>query len=243
MTFLTAAAAALLATATPGPIRAEADTAKGGAATSKPTEAGKLDPMKFLSMFDKMFPAGPEPEPQRLALSRVATRGLLADGTYVRAMQNVMDGIVNRVLDVSAADFAAKDMKSKASAKDTLRDSIRKDDPHFDQRMAIVRKIAAEEMAKLSIYIEPKLREGLARSLARRLDAKQLGDLNAFLATDSGRAFGRETMTMWLDADVMRSMVMSTPDILMALPGAMKRIEESTAHLPKPKKKKVAAEK
>jgi hypothetical protein len=242
MTFLTAAAAALLAAATPGPIRAEADAAKSEPTTSKSTEAEKLDPMKFLSMFDKIFPAGPEPEPQRLALSRTATKALLADGTYVRAMDDVMGGIVDRMLDIDLAQFGEADKKGKNDLG-TMRDSIRKDDPHFDQRMGIVRKIAAEEMAKLSIYIEPKLREGLARSLARRLDARQLTDLNAFLATDSGRAFGRETMTMWIDADVMRSMVMSTPDILMALPGAMKRIEESTAHLPKPKKKKAEAKK
>ena len=236
MTFLTAAAAALLTAAAPGPIDAEAGAEKAQATPSKTTEAEKLDPMKFLSMFDKMFPAGPEPEPQRLALSRTATKALLADGTYVRAMDDIMSGIFDRMLDINLAQFAEADKKGKSDAG-TVRDSIRKDDPHFDQRMGIVRKIAADEMAKLSIYIEPKLREGLARSLARRLDARQLGDLNAFLATDSGRAFGRETMTMWLDADVMRSMVMSTPDILMALPGAMKRIEESTAHLPKPKKK------
>ena len=247
MMFLTAATAALLTAATPGPLDNEAAAPKADAviadAKDGKNEADAMDPMKFLSMFDKMFPAGPEPEPQRLALSRVAVKGLLADGTYVRAMDDMMSGIVDRVLDVSAADFAGKAKKSDASAKDTLRDSIRKDDPHFDQRMAIVRKIAAEEMAKLSISIEPKLREGLARSLARRLDAKQLGDLNAFLATDSGRAFGRETMTMWIDADVLRSMVMSTPDILLALPGAMKRIETATAHLPKPSKKKVEAKK
>ena len=73
--------------------------------------------------------------------------------------------------------------------------------------------------------------------MARRFDEKQLSDINAFLATDSGRAFGGQSMAMWVDPDVMRSMVGSFPEIMTAMPAAMKRLEAETAHLPKPKKK------
>jgi hypothetical protein len=53
-------------------------------------------------------------------------------------------------------------------------------------------------------------------------------------------------MAMWIDPDVMRSVMTSFPDIMTAMPGAMKRIETETAHLPKPKhdtppKKKTAS--
>jgi hypothetical protein len=72
--------------------------------------------------------------------------------------------------------------------------------------------------------------------MARRFDAKQLADINAFLATDSGRAFGRESLAMWVDPDVMRSMMQSMPDMMMAMPDVMKRLDAETAHLPKPKK-------
>jgi len=100
-----------------------------------------------------------------------------------------------------------------------------------------MRRVVGEELIKISAVMEPKLREGLARSVARRFDEKQLREINAFLATDSGRAFGAQTMRMWLDQDVMRSMMQSMPHMIAAMPGTMMRIEAETAHLPKPKKK------
>ena len=66
-----------------------------------------------------------------------------------------------------------------------------------------------------------------------------LTDINAFLATDSGRAFAGQTMRMWVDPDVMRSMMQAMPHMIGAMPGAMIRLEAETAHLPKPKKKAV----
>ena len=104
------------------------------------------------------------------------------------------------------------------------------------------RGVVTEEMAKIAKVIEPKLREGLARSMARRFDARQLADINAFLATDSGRAFGSQSMSMWVDPDLMRAMMGTFPEIMQAMPAAMKRLETETAHLPKPKKKVEAKE-
>jgi hypothetical protein len=49
-------------------------------------------------------------------------------------------------------------------------------------------------------------------------------------------------MRMWVDPDVMRSMVQSIPHMIGAMPGAMIRLEAETAHLPKPKKEEKADE-
>ena len=103
--------------------------------------------------------------------------------------------------------------------------------------MKIMRRVIGEELVKISAAMEPKLREGLARSIARRLDDKQLREVNAFLATDSGRVFAGQSMRMWVDPDVLRSMMQSMPHMIAAMPGAMMRLEAETAHLPKPKKK------
>jgi len=104
--------------------------------------------------------------------------------------------------------------------------------------MRIIEKIVGEEFAKMTAIIEPRLRDGLARSMARRFDEKQLGDLNAFLATESGRAYGRQSMAMWVDPDVMRAMISTLPEMMKGMPDATKRIESETAHLPKPKSDK-----
>jgi hypothetical protein len=213
-------------------------------AVAEPAEAEKdakaleqFDPAQIMAVFDKMFPAQPDPDPTRLALSMATAKVLLPDGTYTKMMDGLMGGIVDRVMDMSEADFGGKGKDGKAPSKETLRQAAIKEDPHFEERMRIMERVVTEEMGKIAKIIEPKLREGLARSMARRFDARQLADINAFLATDSGRAFGSQSMSMWVDPDLMRAMVGTFPEILEAMPAAMKRLETETAHLPKPKKK------
>lgn len=192
---------------------------------------------QMMAVFDKLFPAQPDPLPARLALSRVTVQSIFPDGTYAQLMDDVMDSFVDRIMNLSESDFGAKTKDGKPASKATLRDAALKEDPHFEERMRIIERVVTEEVAKLGKIMEPKLREGLARSMARRFDEKQLGDINAFLATDSGRAFGSQSMSMWVDPDVMRAMMGSVPEIITAMPAAMQRLETETAHLPKPKKK------
>jgi hypothetical protein len=199
--------------------------------------AEDFDPAQLMAVFDKLFPAQPDPLPQRLALSRVTVQSLFPDGTYGRMMDGMMDSVVDRVLDLSDADLGVKPKDGKPVSKETLRQQAIKEDPHFEERMRITERVLTEEMAKIARIVEPRLREGVARSMARRFDEKQLKDINAFLATDSGRAFGSQSMAMWVDADVLRAVIGSFPEIMAAMPAAMKRLEAETAHLPKPKKK------
>jgi hypothetical protein len=202
---------------------------------AKPEEA--FDPAQLVAIFDKMFPAQPDPDPARLALSTVTAQALLPDGTYTRMMDGMFGGIVDRIMELSEADLGAKGKDGKPASKETLRQAAMKEDPYFEERMRIMERVITEEMAKIAKIVEPKLREGVARSMARRFDVKQLADINAFLATDSGKAFGNQSMAMWVDPDVLRSMMASFPEIMEAMPAAMKRLEAETAHLPKPPKK------
>ena len=220
--------------------------AQDAEAPAKEEKAGKkkaddFDMAKMVAMFDKIFPKQPDPDPARLALATHTANGVLPNGTYAALFDEMMGGLVDKVLSINPADFGAKGTKGAAPA--SLRASMIKEDPHFDERMRIMRKVIGEELIKISAVMEPKLREGLARSIARRFDEKQLRDINAFLATDSGRAFAGQTMRFWVDPDVMRSMMQTMPHMVSAMPGAMIRLEMETAHLPKPKKKAVEAKK
>jgi hypothetical protein len=223
-----------VAAAAPGQKAAEAKTEE---AAKEAKAEPPFDPAQLVAVFDKMFPAQPDPDPARLALARTTVQSLLPDGTYARMMDGVMGGVVDRIMDLSEADFGAKGKDGKPPSKETLRQAALKEDPHFEERMRIMERVIGEEMAKISRIIEPKLRDGLARSMARRFDARQLTDINAFLATDTGRAFGNQSMAMWVDPDVLRAMMGSFPEVMEAMPAAMKRLEAETAHLPKPKKK------
>lgn len=228
------ASAACLALATPAPA---APDAKPPSAEKKAGEkkGDDFDMAKMMAMFDNIFPAGPEPDPARLALARTTAAGMLPNGTYAALFDEAMSGIVERILSVKPVDLG---VKATAGSATSLREQLEKEDPHFEERMKITRKVIGEELIKISAVMEPKLRDGLARSISRRFDEKQLGDINTFLATESGRAFAGQAMRMWVDPDVMRSMIQAMPHMISAMPGAMLRLEAETRHLPKPKKAK-----
>ena len=240
--------AALLAGAAVPAVAQAADAAKpggsgksAGAAKDAPdkAKAKDFDPAQLMAMFDKIFPAQPEPSAGRLELSRVTASAIFPDGTYGRIFDQMLGGMVDRVMGLSEADLGGG--KSGAASTTTLREQAAAKDPHFDERMRIMRRVIGEEFARIAGIIEPKMREGVARSMARRFDEPQLTTINAFLATDTGRAFGAQSMEMWVDPDVMRAMVTAFPEMMVAMPAAMKRIEAATAHLPKPPKPPKAA--
>jgi hypothetical protein len=227
---------ALPVSAAPNPAGQPATTPTKGQ-TSSTSNKPDFDLSQLTAVFDRLFPAQPDPPPQRLNLSRTAVKGLFPDGTYARMMTTMMHTMVERFMSLSEADLAMGGKKGTPPDTTTMRQEMAKDDPHFEERMQIIQRVLTDEFTKFAALIEPRIREGLARSMARRFDEKQLADINAFLATDSGRAFGSQSMAMWLDTDVMRAVMQSMPDMMTAMPQVMKRIETETAHLPKPKPK------
>ena len=112
---------------------------------------------------------------------------------------------------------------------------MKKNEPFFEQRMTIVGRVIGEEMTRLGPQIETPLRDGLAESIGRRFTVAQLGDLNRFFATDSGKAFGREVWLLWMDPAVFKGIIGTMPVLMKELPAVMKKVEAATAHLPKPK--------
>ncbi len=177
-------------------------------------------------------PAAPV-DPQRLALARVTVDSLFPVGTSGRMIADMMSGpTMDRMLDLSPPDLGIAGDKAP---KTSLRAEMRKNDPHFEKRMAIIGRVIGEEMARLAPQIETPLREGLAESVARRFDAAQLGDINRFFATDSGKAFGRELWLLWMDPAVFKGVIGTMPVVIKEMPAVMKKVEAATAHLPKPK--------
>lgn len=225
------------ASAAPNSTGQSAGTPTKGQTSSSAKKPDDFDLSQLTAMFDRLFPAQPDPPPQRLALSRTAVNGLFPEGTYARLMTTLMNTMIDRFMGLSEADFAMGGKKGAPPDMTTMRQQMAKDDTYFDERMRIIQRVLTDEFAKFAAIIEPRIREGLARSMARRFDEKQLADINGFLATDSGRAFGSQSMAMWLDTDVMRAAMQSMPDMMTAMPQVMKRIETETAHLPKPKPK------
>ena len=197
------------------------------------------DMAALIKMFDTFFPPQPDPDPARLALARTTVMTLVPTDSFGKSAGDMMGGMFERILEMRESDFPApkgKATRSKAPSTQTLHQSLVAKDPHFDERMRLTKAAVTKELLMYSAIIEPQLREGIARSVARRFDQRQLADINAFFATDSGKALGSQFLGLWFDPDLMRSMAKATPAMMVVMPGSMERIAAATAHLPKPPK-------
>lgn len=204
---------------------------------AKEAKAAAMDPAELMAgmmvLFDRFFPAGPEPEPARLELARHATMTMFPKGTYASSVSNFMEGMVDRVLDMSEADLAAmgpaakpkKGETAKVPSKLPLRAELAKKDPKFDAKVAAGKAFARTMFVKVGDVAEPKFREGMARTLARKFDARQLSEIQAFLATPTGAAYGRQMVGLWFDPEIMRGSFQAFPEIMALMPELMKEGE------------------
>jgi len=196
----------------------------------------------MLAMFDKLFPPQPDPDPARLALARTSVQSMWPNGAYGQMMTEFMGGIFDRVMQMKQSDLAALGSKPKKSpaaaggADLSLHDQAAAKDPFFDKRMAAIRDAVGEEFGKLSAIIDPRVRDGLARSMARRFDAQQLKDINTFFATPSGRALAGQSMQLWVDPDMLRSLFGAMPEMIKLMPDMMQRMKAVDDKFPKPPK-------
>ena len=229
----------------PSPAGISAGTASSLPVAVIPTDKTSLtkSPPNFEAMFaffDKLFPPQPDPDPARLALARTSVTAMWPDGAYGKMMTGFMGGIVDRVMQLKKSDLASLDPKaSKTNASATMKDLSLHDqaaskDPHFDERMAAMREVAGDEFGKISAIVDPRIRDGLARSMARRFDARQLNDINGFFATPSGRALASQSMQLWVDPDMMRSLFSAMPEMMKLMPDIMQKVKAANDRFPKP---------
>ena len=211
---------------------------KGAAKPKSPMEAMTPPNMDaVMAVFDKLLPPQPEPDPARLALARVSAAAMWPQGAYGNMMTSFAGGMVDNVMRLKKSDFPIpvdKKGKADATADLSLHDAAAAKDPYFDQRMAAIRAAVIDEFGKISAIIDPRVRDGMARAMARRFDARQLTDINAFLATPSGRAFAGQYMQLWLDPDMLRGMMGSMPEMIKLMPDVMKRVKEANDKFPAP---------
>lgn len=196
----------------------------------------------MFALMDKMFPAQPDPDPARLALARNTVNAMWPDGTYGKMMNGLIGGMITRAMQLKQSDFESLSPKAAkvsavASDKDeSLHDTLARKDPYFDQRIAAIGQVIDEESGKVSAIVDPRMREGLSRAMARRLDEHQLADVNAFFATPSGHAFAAQYTQLWVDPEAIRSIFNSMPDMMKLMPDMMLKVQAANDKFPKPPK-------
>lgn len=191
-----------------------------------------VDPFAAMAMMQKMmeklFPAGPDPDPARLVAARGMVLTMFPDGTYAQAMNNFMNNMIDRGLSMSEADVAdlvpatKKAKGAKPPSQVPFRQMLAAKEPNFDAKLATVRAFMGQSIVKLGVVVEPKFRDGMARAMARKFDARQMAEISAFLATPTGQTYGREMVGLWFEPDVMHGAMNVLPDMMKMLPDIMK---------------------
>lgn len=248
----TAPAAAAPAVAPPPVVRIERPAPDAPGTKAAPHAATKAaDQAAAMSMFadmavkalDRILPPQADPEPARLALARTTMDGFMPAGSYGRMMNvltdNAMNHVYGRLMGMTGTELSnaiGLPLSSGPNAGLTLREQASKGDPMFDARIkAYVAAFKDETKASMAI-IEPKMREGMARAVARRFNALQLVELNRFFATETGRAFGQDMMLLWIDGDVFRGIFAAMPELMRSMPQSAKRFAAIDRQYPWPKK-------
>ncbi|MEO7814311.1 MAG: hypothetical protein ABIR87_02585 [Sphingomicrobium sp.] len=243
-----AAASAAPPTVIVSPSPAPGATAASSAATKAANQAAQMAMFADMAVkaLDRVLPPQPEPDPARLALARTTMNGFLPAGSYPRMANvmtdNLMNGVYNRLMGMTGTELSnaiGLPISSGADAALTLRQQASKGDPLFDARIKAYTAAFKEEMRQTMGVMEPRMREGMARAMARRFDAAQLTDLNRFFATDTGRAFGQDMILLFIDGDVFRGMFAAMPDLMRAMPQSAARFAAIEKQYPWPKKAEV----
>lgn len=231
---------------TPAPAPAQKSAASE--ATKAANQAASMSMFADMAVkaLDRILPPQPDPDPARLALARTTMNGFLPVGSYSRMTNlmtdNLMNNVYGRLMAMTGTELSnaiGMPIASGPNAGLTLRQQASKGDPMFDARIRAYAAAFKDEMKQTMGIMEPKMREGMARAMARRFDANQLADLNRFFATDTGRAFGQDMMLLWIDGDVFRGMFAAMPDMMRAMPQSAARFAAIEKQYPWPKKAEV----
>ncbi|WP_417612892.1 DUF2059 domain-containing protein [Parasphingorhabdus sp.] len=183
-------------------------------------------------------------DPARLAAARTTVDYLFPLGTYQRMMKGTMDKLMDSILSQTFDRPMGETMKGYGLDDETIEDMgdtsindmMRARDPYFEERMRISTTVMMDEMVDVMTAMEPAIREALTKIYARKFTASQLAEMNRFFATDTGGAFARDYMMVFVDPEMMQSMMGMVPEMMQAMPRIVKKVEEATAHLPPPLK-------
>jgi hypothetical protein len=168
-------------------------------------------------------------------------------GTFKKMMDSTLDAISEQTLATGfgmtvgqAAAISGEKMEGP-EAEQTLLEAIKKEDPHFEERMKISMDVFNGEMTLLLSEMEPDIRRAIANVYASRFTIPELKEMRVFFETPTGRKYAVETLTLMQDPQVMAASQAFQPKLLELMPALVKKIEAATAHLPPPPKKEEAS--
>lgn len=179
-------------------------------------------------------------DPARLKLAKETVDFVFPLGTYARMMGPQMDQLMGSMLD-STTQIPMKDLGALSGVDTatmgpgTMAEIMAIYDPAYKERMRTTQRVIMADMIQIMTRFEPELRAGFAKAYARRFDAGQLGELNRFFATPTGKAYAADSYIIMMSPDVMGTIQRIMPETMKAMPEIARKAQAATQGLPKPR--------
>lgn len=196
-----------------------------------------------IKLIEKIFGVDklPAVPPAQLALAQQTTTALVPPGSLAKMIDNMygkffkglmgeLGGMSDLMLSiktgVESEKIEALDEKSKAAIADMF-------DPQRAQREEQMTNVIKPLITEALGDLEGPMRNGMAYAYARKFSAQQLGEMNAFFATPTGKAYADEWMALQADPEVMLAMVKAVPPLINKFMDRGPEIEGKLKDLPK----------
>lgn len=176
-------------------------------------------------------------DPARLAAARQTVDYIFPAGTYGRIMSGTMDQMMDSIMD-STAQMPIKSLTAMSGfdtsklGSASIAEIMEIYDPAYKERMRIVTRTMMADMTRLMTQFEPEIRDGLAHAYASKFDARQLGEMNAFFATPTGKAYAADSYLIMMSPEVMAKMQAFMPRLMQQMPAIMEKVKAATDKLP-----------
>jgi Uncharacterized protein conserved in bacteria (DUF2059) len=180
-------------------------------------------------------------ESAALASATRIAEALLPDGTYRTMMSGTFDkmlsGMMDQMTDLPMREIlVASGMKEEDVPQiqpDAMKEVLAIIDPAYKQRIDLGMNAMMSGMVDMMSKYEPAVRAGLAEAYARRFTPPQLGELERFFATPTGKSYAAQSMLIYTDPAVMDRMMAMVPEMMQQMPKMIGAMTEATKGLPK----------
>ncbi|HEX8653636.1 MAG TPA: DUF2059 domain-containing protein [Allosphingosinicella sp.] len=178
-------------------------------------------------------PPLPAADPARLAAAAGMADAIWPDGLFDRPLDLVP--ALDALAAMRVGDFGIPlPPQARLDPNATLAAIATSFDPHFSRRLPVLARFGAGEIARVGTAIGPDWKRIAANFYACEFTVAELEGMTAFFASPAGRRLNVSTYQAIEDPALVRGLALLLPRVAMQIPAAMQRVEQATAHLPRP---------
>ena len=183
-------------------------------------------------------------DPDALKAARVVVEKLFPVGTYRKimgkSMSTMMDSMMDGVMKMPIAQLARIGGVPEEELLDMKESSLEEMtaivDPYFRERTKRGMDAMMGGMTDLMDGFEPRVRDALSRAYARNFSVGQLAEMDRFFSTPTGSAYAEQSMTIFMDPEIMGEMQALMPEMMKKMPELAKKSQQAVKDLPPPRK-------